>query len=147
MANPVCDVSLSEEPIGEPKAIVDLACGAEVVFRGIVRQLEDGREIEGIEYEAHQIMAEHQLLSIAQRALARSPLRAVLIHHRIGFVPAGEASLLVCVSSGHRAEAFDASRWMVDELKKSVPIWKQVRYKIDNHTSGLPLPIVAEVSA
>jgi molybdopterin synthase catalytic subunit len=132
MANPVCEILLTKERLEAPSAIVDLAAGAIVDFFGVVRELEDGREIEGIEYEAHASMARHQLEKIAQQAVCDFRLRRVVIHHRVGFVRAGEASLFVRVTGQHRPEAFSASQWIVDELKRKVPIWKHPRYKIDN---------------
>ena len=94
-------------------------------FWGVVREMEDGSEIAGIEYEAHHAMAEHQLRALAEEAAQSFDLRQVRITHRLGVVPAGEASLLVRVGSRHRAAAFQASVWIVDELKKRVPIWKR----------------------
>jgi molybdopterin synthase catalytic subunit len=141
MANPVCEVLLTEKELAElPKisasaaaeSIVDVEAGAIVDFRGVVRALEDGREIAGIEYEAHRAMAAHQLKVIGRRAVEIFGLERVLIHHRIGFVPVAECSLFVRVLSQHRQEAFEASRWIVDELKQKVPIWKRPKSKIDN---------------
>jgi molybdopterin synthase catalytic subunit len=96
-----------------------------VEFWGVVRSLEDGREISGIEYEAHEAMAQHQMELIAKTAAEKFGLKEVLLHHRIGFVAAGEPSLFLRVSSGHRGAAFVASAWVVSELKKKVPIWKR----------------------
>jgi molybdopterin synthase catalytic subunit len=131
MANPVCEVLVTDAQLNAPGNQVDLAAGAAVDFRGIVRGLEDGREIEGIDYEAHRKMAEHQLRQIAEEATIQFDLRSVIIHHRIGFVPIGEPSLFMRVCSGHRQAAFQAGRWIVDELKKKVPIWKRPRFKSD----------------
>lgn len=100
-----------------------------VDFWGMVRALEDGKEISGIEYEAHREMAEHQMRGIAQGATSKFGLAKAVIHHRIGFVPAGEASVVVRVQSAHRAAAFDASQWIMDELKRTVPIWKNPVYQ------------------
>ena len=94
-----------------------------------MRGSEDGREIDGIDYEAHREMAEHQLQQIAEQAVIEFGLRSVIIHHRIGFVAVGEPSLFTRVCSGHREAAFQASRWIVEELKKKVPIWKRPRFK------------------
>ena len=69
----------------------------------------DGREIEGIEYEAHQPMAEHQLNLLAEKARNEFCLTSLILHHRVGFVPAGEASLFLRVAAGHRAAAFRAA--------------------------------------
>jgi molybdopterin synthase catalytic subunit len=129
MANPVCEVLVTEGQLSAPEDRIDLASGARVDFQGIVRGSEDGREIEGIDYEAHREMAEHQLKQIAEKAAIQFALRSVIIHHRIGLVAVGEPSLFMRVCSGHREAAFQASRWIVDELKKKVPIWKRPRFK------------------
>jgi len=131
MANAVSQVLLTENPLKDAAATteeVDPAAGAVVDFWGVVRQLEDGREIEGIDYEAYQAMAEHQMRLIADAASERFQLKQVRLHHRTGFVPAGEPSLFLRVSAGHRGVAFEASKWIVDELKKKVPIWKKPRF-------------------
>jgi molybdopterin synthase catalytic subunit len=101
------------------------AAGASVDFWGVVRTLEDGREISGIEYEAHQTMAQRQMEMIAEAARTQFGLEEVTLQHRIGFVGAGEASLFLRVASAHREAAFQASSWIVTELKKKVPIWKR----------------------
>ena len=101
------------------------AAGASVDFWGVVRTLEDGREISGIEYEAHQTMAQRQMELIAEAARTEFGLEEVTLQHRIGFVAAGEASLFLRVASAHREAAFRASSWIVTELKKKVPIWKR----------------------
>jgi molybdopterin synthase catalytic subunit len=131
MANPVYQVLLTKERLEPAKDIVGTGEGAIVDFWGVVREVEDGREIEGIEYEAHATMAKHQLEKIAERAASDFPLDQIVIHHRIGFVAAGESSLFLRVTAQHRGEAFAASTWIVDELKKHVPIWKRPRFKID----------------
>ena len=129
MANPVCEVLVTEAQLKSPENRVDVTAGATVDFQGIVRGSEDGREIEGIDYEAHREMAEHQLKQIAEQAAIEFGLRSIIIHHRIGFVAVGEPSLFTRVCSGHREAAFQASRWIVEELKKKVPIWKRPRFK------------------
>ncbi len=128
MAHSVCEVLLTEAEL-KPLSLADQTeAGAIVDFWGAVRGLEDGAEISGIEYEAHRAMAEHQLRAIAEEGIHAFDLMEVLIRHRIGFVPVGEASLLVRVSAGHRAAAFEASKWMVDELKQRATIWKHPRF-------------------
>ena len=139
MANSVSQVLLTEGRLDAPKEDVrhgesvhwriDLGAGAVVDFWGVVRELEDGRKIEGIDYEAHQAMAEHQMKVIADAAAETFGLSQVVLHHRVGFVRTGEASLFLRVSAQHRAAAFEASKWIVDELKKKVPIWKKPRFK------------------
>ena len=133
MANSVSQVLLTEARLETPAQDVDLEAGAIVDFWGVVRKMEDGREIEGIDYEAHQAMAEHQLKSIGDAASEEFGLSRVLLHHRIGFVRAGEASLFLRVSARHRGAAVEASKWIVDELKKKVPIWKKPKFKAASH--------------
>ena len=99
--------------------------GATLDFWGVVRTREDGREISGIEYEAHAAMAEHQLKLVAETAGAKFGLEAVILEHRIGFVAAGEPSLFLRVASAHRDAAYHGSAWIVAELKQKVPIWKR----------------------
>jgi molybdopterin synthase catalytic subunit len=137
MANSLCEILLTEAPLNPPENHV-LSAGAVVDFSGVVRRLEHGREIDGIEYEAHREMAEHQLRQIAGQAAAKFGLQLVVIHHRIGFVAAGEASLFLRVASQHRQEAFQAAQWIVNELKKKVPIWKRPRLRRVYGVTGTP---------
>jgi molybdopterin synthase catalytic subunit len=130
MANFVCEVLVTEAPLDAAQN-QDAEAGAIVDFAGVVRRLENGCEIEGIEYEAHREMAEHQLRQIAEQAVEKFRVQFVIIHHRIGFIAVGEPSLFMRVASLHRNEAFRASQWIVDELKKKVPIWKKPRFKTD----------------
>jgi molybdopterin synthase catalytic subunit len=147
MANPVCKVLVTDEQLNVPENRLDPAAGARVDFQGIVRDREDGREIEGIDYEAHREMAEHQLEQIAEQATIQFGLRSVIIHHRIGFVAVGEPSLVIRVCSGHREAAFRASLWIVDELKKKVPIWKRPQFKNENSIAGPGSPIPATANS
>ena len=135
MANPVCEVLLTEARLKTPQYEVGVGAGAVVDFWGIVRGSEDGREIDGIEYEAYREMAEHQLSRIVQQTNKKFALEIIVIHHRIGFIAVGESSLFVRVASQHRAEAFRAGQWVVDELKRKVPIWKRPKFKIDKQPS------------
>ena len=130
MANCDCEVALMRGPLGLTSPENTLAAGAMVEFFGNIRPLENGEEIDGIEYEAHRDMAEHQLRKIAHEAAERFDLLAIRLHHGIGFVAVGETSLFLRVASAHRDAAFEASRWIVDELKKRVPIWKSVRFRV-----------------
>ena len=132
MAISVCEVSLTEAPLDLPEARNDPGAGAIVVFWGAVRESEDGREITGIEYEAHRAMAEHQMRIVAESASEKFDVREILLHHRIGFVPVAQPSVVVRVASGHRGAAFAASQWIMDELKRVVPIWKHPVFKGDS---------------
>jgi molybdopterin synthase catalytic subunit len=131
MANIVCEILVTESPLEAPAKNLHGDAGAMVEFWGVVRRFEDGREIDGINYEAHREMAQHQLKRIAEQAAEQFGLNLVAIHHRIGFTAVGEPSLIVSVASPHRDEAFRAAQWIVDELKKKVPIWKRPRFRTD----------------
>jgi molybdopterin synthase catalytic subunit len=136
MANVVYEISVTQEPLAARVSDIPGA-GAVVDFWGVVRLIEDGREIDGIHYDAHRRMAEHQLNRIAEQAGDRFGLKLVTVHHRIGFIQVGEPSLFLRVASPHRSEGFRAIQWIVDELKTKVPIWKQPRFKPGSyrHTS------------
>jgi molybdopterin synthase catalytic subunit len=143
MANVVFEISATQEPLAA--RVSDIAgAGAVVDFWGVVRPIEDGREIEGIEYEAHREMAEHQLRRIAEQAAERFGLKLVIVHHRFGFIEVGEPSLFLRLASPHRSEGFRASQWIVEELKKKVPIWKRPRFKVEKyrHASRSQAPTV-----
>ena len=129
MAISVCEVSITEAPLDLPAAHEDAQAGAVVVFWGAVRATENGREIEGIDYEAHRTMAEHQMRLVAESAAKKFDVREIFLRHRIGFVAAGEPSVVVRVAAGHRGAAFSASQWIMDELKREVPIWKHPVFK------------------
>jgi molybdopterin synthase catalytic subunit len=129
MAISVCEVSLTDAPLVLPEPKDDPQAGAVVVFWGAVRGTEDGREITGIDYEAHPAMAEHQMRIVAQAAAEKFEVRGIFLRHRIGFVETGEPSVVVRVTSGHRGAAFAASAWIMDELKRVVPIWKHPVFK------------------
>jgi molybdopterin synthase catalytic subunit len=128
MANPVCEVLLTEAALN-PSAHDAVGSGAVLDFLGVVRPMEQGREISGIDYEAHHAMATHQMEQIAGEATSKFGLDSVLIHHRVGFVNAGEASVFVRTTSRNRAESYRANAWIMDELKKKVPIWKRPQFK------------------
>ena len=144
MANCDCDVGLVSAPLYLSLPQNTWGAGAIVEFFRDVRPLENGRQIDGIEYEAHREMAEHQLREIAHEAAGRFDLLAVRLHHRTGLVAVGETSLFLRVAAAHRGEAFQASRWIVDELKKRVPIWKSVKLAADaTHKKGSSVPVLA----
>jgi len=136
MANSVCEVLVTEKRLNRPIGNFDPESGAVVDFFGVVRQLENAREIEGIEYEAHLAMAENQLQHISEAAVEKFSLRKAIVHHRIGYVRAGEPSLMIRVAAERRDAALDASKWIIDELKKKVPIWKQPRFKKEDQRTG-----------
>ncbi len=99
--------------------------GAVVVFEGIVRDHTRGRRTLHLDYEAYEPMARRKLEELAKEALERFEIREVALVHRLGRLQHSETSVLIAVASAHRAAAFDACRWLIDTLKKTVPIWKK----------------------
>jgi molybdopterin synthase catalytic subunit len=117
-------VVLAEElPEGFPKKFFsDPLSGALVIFEG--RPRNDG-DIGALYYEVHDSMALKELKRIREEALERFPVREIFIFHRKGLVKVGETSFVVAVYAKHRKEAFECCSWVVDEVKKRVPIWKR----------------------
>jgi molybdopterin synthase catalytic subunit len=99
--------------------------GAAVSFAGVVRGSEAGAPITAIDYEAFREMAERQFALIFDQLEKRWPLESVRLVHRVGVVQVGEPSLWVEVVAGHRGEAFAACQFLIDEMKRTVPIWKK----------------------
>lgn len=99
--------------------------GAVVCFLGVVRGAEEDRTISAIEYETFLRMAEHQFNLLFDEMEKRWPIESVRLVHRIGTVRVNEPSLWVEVIAPHRGEAFAASQWLIDEMKRVVPIWKK----------------------
>lgn len=104
------------------------ANGATVLFVGTVRDINAGRSVTGIEYAAYRSMAERELGEIASEAAARFGTMDIVVEHRLGHLALGDASVVVAVAHPHRAPAFDAARYIVEQLKHRVPIWKLELY-------------------
>jgi molybdopterin synthase catalytic subunit len=102
--------------------------GAVCVFDGIVRDNSRGRKTLHLDYEAYREMALEQMRGLAAEAVTRFGVRDVALVHRLGRLVVGETSVLVVVASAHRGAAFDACRWLIDTLKKTVPIWKKEQF-------------------
>ena len=101
-------------------------CGAVVEFAGVVRGEEDGAAIAALDYEAYEVMARSEIARILRKLAAEFPCESVVVCHRVGRVPVGEASIVVRVEAKHRVEAFGMLAAFMDCLKKDVPIWKKV---------------------
>ncbi len=99
--------------------------GAVCVFDGIVRNNTRGRQTLYLDYEAFREMAQTQMERLAEEAMTRFGVREVALLHRLGRLQVGETSVLIAVASAHRGAAFEACRWLIDTLKKQVPIWKK----------------------
>lgn len=122
------ELLITEQPIHPSEARVG-AVGSDVggiaVFWGVVRDLEDGKKIAGLDYTAYREMAEHQFHKLLAETRQKWPVKRIRVVHRLGVIPVGEPSLLVRVEAGHRGEAFAAAQFIIDELKQKVPIWKR----------------------
>jgi len=119
----------------------DPASGALVVFYGTVRDHNDGRPVRSMAYEAHVSMAEKVLAAIEAEVLEKFDVRRCRIVHRIGHLALGEPSVIIVVRSAHRAAAYAASRYAIDELKQRAPIWKEEHYADGDsrYLDGVPL--------
>lgn len=123
---------LQTEPIDAREleaAVRTNECGGVVTFLGVVRnRANDGRDVDGLEYEAHEAMALAEFETIANEVRERFPAVRLAIVHRTGALAVGETAVAVCAAAPHRGEAFDACEYAIDELKARAPIWKKERY-------------------
>lgn len=113
------DTAEAIQAVGSP------AAGAINVFLGVVRDNNLGRKVQYLEYDAYPSMAERVMRQLAEEAKEQFALEDCAVLHRTGRLEIGEASLLIAVSCGHRAESFEAGHWLVNEIKKKVPVWKK----------------------
>jgi molybdopterin synthase catalytic subunit len=117
----------------DAQAVLDMikhpSDGAAVTFEGVVRNNTRGRRTLYLDYESYEEMALKQMESLAEEAIQRFQLRDVAIVHRLGRLEIGETSVLIVVASAHRGAALDACRWIIDTLKRSVPIWKKEHFE------------------
>jgi molybdopterin synthase catalytic subunit len=122
-------LTITTDPIDEAALVggrsTSAGMGAVVYFLGVVRGDESGAEIAALEYEAFHRMVEHQFQLLFDQMEKRWPLESVRLVHRLGMVKVNEPSLWVEVVAPHRQEAFAACQWLIDEMKRVVPIWKK----------------------
>ncbi len=122
-------LSISPEPIDEATLVgsreLSPGMGAVVCFSGVVREQEGEQTITAIHYEAFEAMAVHQFNRLFDQVAERWPIESVRLVHRLGIVRVNEASLWVEVVAPHRGEALAACQWLIDEMKRVVPIWKR----------------------
>ena len=122
------DVTITNDPIDEPALLQSRETsgdgGAAIYFSGIVREREGDASLEAIHYETFLAMAERQFNLILDQVQARWPILSVRVVHRIGPVDVGDPSLWVEMIAPHRGEAFEACQFLIDEMKRVVPIWK-----------------------
>jgi len=123
------NLKITNEPIAEASLFAHRqssdAAGAVIYFLGIVRGIEESATIAAIEYETFQKMAEHQFHLLFDEIEKRWPIQSVRLIHRVGVIKVSEPSLWVEVIAPHRGEAFAACQWLIDEMKRVVPIWKK----------------------
>ena len=110
------------------KSVADDSCGALVVFEGWIRDHNEGQQVKRLEYEVYRPLAEKEGARIIDEAVQRFGVSHALCIHREGLLELGEVAVLVCVSSPHRGEAFDACRYIIDQTKVRLPIWKKEHY-------------------
>ena len=107
----------------------DDSCGAITVFLGCVRDVNDGRAVTGIEYSAYRAMAEREMAAIAQEAETRFRVTRLIVEHRLGTLGLRDVSVAIVAAHAHRSPALDAQRFVIEELKRRVPIWKLEHYE------------------
>jgi molybdopterin synthase catalytic subunit len=124
----VTDSRLSADAAAD--AVDDAGAGGIAIFSGVVRNQTDGRPVKYLEYEAHAAMAESKMREIGEAIRARWPgVRRVAMLHRIGRLEIGESSVVIAVSAAHRGDAFEACRYAIDTLKRTVPVWKKEHFE------------------
>jgi molybdopterin synthase catalytic subunit len=122
---------------GVEAAVSGPDCGAVAVFLGTVRNNTKGKAVVALEYEAYADMALAVFAQIGERAREKWPLVRLAIHHRVGRLEPGQASVAIAAASPHRADAFDACRFAIEQLKADAPIWKKELYTDGSHWVGL----------
>jgi molybdopterin synthase catalytic subunit len=133
-------VLLTPEPLSLDaafRAVLRPDCGGTALFVGTTRSPNQGRQVDELEYEAYEEVARPELERVGARAVDRHGLGAVYLAHRVGVVPAAEPSVIVAAAAPHRAEAFAGCRELIDELKRTAPIWKKERWEGGGRWVGL----------
>jgi molybdopterin synthase catalytic subunit len=124
-------IEITDEVIPAAEIVAEMKAGSDgavCVFDGIVRDNTRGRRTLFLDYEAYREMALGKMSGLAREAVTKFGVRDVAVVHRLGRLQVGETSVLIVVASAHRGAAFDACRWLIDTLKKTVPIWKKEHF-------------------
>ena len=132
--------AVTDQPLDAARLLADSVSpddGAALLFWGVVRNENDGRPVSHLEYHAYAGMAERMMHRIAEEAISRFGVGDVRVVHRVGKLAVGEASVAIAVASPHRAEAYEASRYVIEELKRRVPVWKREGY-VDGESEWVP---------
>jgi len=125
--------------------VASTASGASTLFVGTVREVNAGRPVTGIDYSAYGAMAERELDTVVREAADRFGTTRIVVEHRVGTLSLGEASIVIAVSHARRAPAMDAQRYLIEEIKKRVPVWKREHYA--DGTREWVDPTASEVTA
>lgn len=123
--------AIVEHPLDPTALLAEVASiesGASTLFVGTVRRVNDGKDVTGIDYSAYGPMAESEMTTIATEAAGRFGTDRIVVEHRVGTLALGEASIIIAVSHARRAAAMDAQRYLIEEIKRRVPVWKREHY-------------------
>lgn len=123
--------AIVERPLDPTALLAEVAStgsGASTLFVGTVRRLNDGKDVMAIDYSAYGPMAESEMAAIVAEAAATFGTALIAVEHRTGTLALGEASIVIAVSHARRAAAMDAQRFLIEEIKKRVPVWKREHY-------------------
>lgn len=127
--------------------VADGGNGATVLFLGTVREVNQGRPVTGLEYSAYLAMAEREMRTVLEEAGRRFGVAHLVVEHRVGALEIGDVSVAIAAAHPHRGSAFDATRYVIEELKKRVPIWKREHYTDGTREwvdpTGAPAPVEA----
>jgi len=116
------------DPVAARRSVADNSCGALAVFEGWIRDHNEGQAVKHLEYEVYRPLAEKEGTIIIAEASDRFGISKAMCIHREGVLELGDIAVIVCVSSPHRGDAFDACRYIIDEVKSRLPIWKKEHY-------------------
>ncbi len=135
---------ITSEPIDTASvldSVGDPSVGGTVIFLGTIRNRNEGRNVEGLEYQVYRAMAEKRMKNLESAVKSKWRVKKVVMVHRYGKLKVGDVSVAVAVSSEHRAEAFEACRFAIDTIKKTLPLWKKERLKHGGEawTKGEPI--------
>lgn len=122
------DIRITEDTLNITECLAlaqDLSSGGIATFIGTVRNVTQNKPVIRLEYECYQSMAIKEIKKVADQAITLFSVRNIVVHHRIGNLFPGDAAVIIVVSDGHRDAVFDACRYIIDTIKKTVPIWKK----------------------
>ncbi|MCS4304040.1 molybdenum cofactor biosynthesis protein MoaE [Chryseobacterium sp. BIGb0232] len=122
------DIRITEDALNITECLdlaQDLSSGGIATFIGTVRNITQNKSVVRLEYECYQSMATKEIKKVADQATTLFSVRNIVVHHRTGILFPGDAAVIIVVSDGHRDAVFDACRYVIDTIKKTVPIWKK----------------------